>query len=268
MRKLRGNKLAERIFNMISGKCTLTVFADDGTNDGGNKTPQVNYEELIAKARKEEKQKLYGEIEGLKSQVKMLTENNNKLLLEKAEAEKALEQFKQDSKNGNDETVKELEAKIEVLQGELETVKKAKEELESNKVDEKEIREKIEAEYEIKDYVKTEKEKYDKVILNHLKDTVKGATKEEVDESVKKAVEESNKIRADLGIEPVTLESLADDKKDDKKKGDKKDKKAPAPNPNNDPNNDELLSEEVVGKLDPMRNPKAYAEWREKAFKN
>lgn len=268
MRKLRGNKLAERIFNMISGKCTLTVFADDGTNDDGNKSPQVNYEELIAKARKEEKQKLYGEIEGLKSQVKMLTENNNKLLLEKAEAEKALEQFKKDSKDGNDETVKELEAKIEVLQGELETVKKAKEELESNKVDEKEIREKIEAEYEIKDYVKTEKEKYDKVILNHLKDTVKGATKEEVDESVKKAVEESNKIRADLGIEPVTLESLADDKQDDKKKGDKKDKKAPAPNPNNDPNNDELLSEEVVGKLDPMRNPKAYAEWREKAFKN
>ena len=268
MRKLRGNKLAERIFNMISGKCTLTVFADDGTNDGGNKSPQVNYEELIAKARKEEKQKLYGEIEGLKSQVKMLTENNNKLLLEKAEAEKALEQFKKDSKDGNDETVKELEAKIEVLQGELETVKKAKEELESNKVDEKEIREKIEAEFELKDYVKTEKEKYDKVILNHLKDTVKGATKEEVDESVKKAVEESNKIRADLGIEPVTLESLAEDKQDDKKKGDKKDKKAPAPNPNNDPNNDELLSEEVVGKLDPMRNPKAYAEWREKAFKN
>lgn len=266
MRKLRGNKLAERIFNMISG--TITVFADDGTNDGGNKSPQVNYEELIAKARKEEKQKLYGEIEGLKSQVKMLTENNNKLLLEKAEAEKALEQFKKDSKNDNDETVKELEAKVEVLQGELETVKKAKEELESNKVDEKEIREKIEAEYEIKDYVKTEKEKYDKVILNHLKDTVKGATKEEVDESVKKAVEESNKIRADLGIEPVTLESLAEDKQDDKKKGDKKDKKAPAPNPNNDPNNDELLSEEVVGKLDPMRNPKAYAEWREKAFKN
>lgn len=266
MRKLRGNKLAERIFNMISG--TLTVFADEGNNDGGNKSPQVNYEELIAKARKEEKQKLYGEIEGLKSQVKMLTENNNKLLLEKAEAEKALEQFKQDSKNGNDETVKELEAKIEVLKGELETVKKAKEELESNKVDEKEIREKIEAEYEIKDYVKTEKEKYDKVILNHLKDTVKGATKEEVDESVKKAVEESNKIRADLGIEPVTLESLAEDKKEDNKKGDKKDKKAPAPNPNNDPNNDELLSEEVVGKLDPMRNPKAYAEWREKAFKN
>ena len=264
MRKLRGNKLAERIFNMISG--TITVFADDGNNDGGNKTPQVNYEELIAKARKEEKQKLYGEIEGLKSQVKMLTENNNKLLLEKAEAEKALEQFKKDSKDGNDETVKELEAKIEVLQGELETVKKAKEELESNKVDEKEIREKIEAEYEIKDYVKTEKEKYDKVILNHLKDTVKGATKEEVDESVKKAVEESNKIRADLGIEPVTLESLAEDKKD-KKKGDKKDK-APAPNPNNDPNKDELLSEEVVEKLDPMRNPKAYAEWREKAFKN
>ena len=267
MRKLRGNKLAERIFNMISGKCTLTVFADDGNNDGGNKSPQVNYEELIAKARKEEKQKLYGEIEGLKSQVKMLTENNNKLLLEKAEAEKALEQFKKDSKNGNDETVKELESKIQLLTDELKTVKKEKEELESNKVDEKEIREKIEAEYEIKDYVKTEKEKYDKVILNHLKDTVKGATKEEVDESVKKAVEESNKIRADLGIEPVTLESLADDKKEDKKKGDKKDK-APAPNPNNDPNNDELLSEEVVDKLDPMRNPKAYAEWREKAFKN
>lgn len=265
MRKLRGNKLAERIFNMISG--TITVFADDGNNDGGNKSPQVNYEELIAKARKEEKQKLYGEIEGLKSQVKMLTENNNKLLLEKAEAEKALEQFKKDSKNGNDETVKELESKIQLLTDELKTVKKEKEELESNKVDEKEIREKIEAEYEIKDYVKTEKEKYDKVILNHLKDTVKGATKEEVDESVKKAVEESNKIRADLGIEPVTLESLAEDKKDDKKKGDKKDK-APAPNPNNDPNNDELLSEEVVEKLDPMRNPKAYAEWREKAFKN
>ena len=155
MSKLRGNKLAERIFNMISG--TVTVFADEGNNDNeGSKTPPINYEELIAKARKEEKQKLYGEIEGLKSQVKMLTENNNKLLLEKAEAEKALEQFKADSKNGNDEAVKELEAKIEILKSELETVKKEKEELESNQVDEKVIREKIEAEYEIKDYVKTE----------------------------------------------------------------------------------------------------------------
>lgn len=264
MRKLRGNKLAERIFNMISG--TVTVFADEGGNNNteGNKTP-INYEELIAKARKEEKQKLYGEIEGLKSQVKMLTENNNKLLLEKAEAEKALEKVKEDSKNGNDEAVKELEAKIEVLKTELATVKQEKEELESNKVDEKTIREKIEAEFEIKDYVKTEKAKYDKVILSHLKDSVTGTTKEEVDESVKKAVEESNKIRVDLGIEPVTLESLSDDKKDDKK-GEKKDK-PPAPNPNNDLNGDELLSEEVVKELDPMRNPKAYAEWREKAFK-
>lgn len=262
MSKLRGNKLAERIFNMISG--TVTVFADEGNNDNeGSKTPPINYEELIAKARKEEKQKLYGEIEGLKSQVKMLTENNNKLLLEKAEAEKSLEQFKADSKNGNDEAVKELEAKIEILKSELETVKKEKEELESNKVDEKVIREKIEAEYEIKDYVKTEKAKYDKVILNHLKDTVTGSTKEEVDESVKKAVEESNKIRADLGIKAVTLESLAEDKKDTDKEGGKK---PPAPNPNNDSNNDELLSEEVVKDLDPMRDPKAYAEWRKKAF--
>lgn len=263
MSKLRGNKLAERIFNMISG--TVTVFADEGNNDNeGSKTPPINYEELIAKARKEEKQKLYGEIEGLKSQVKMLTENNNKLLLEKAEAEKALEQFKADSKNGNDEAVKELGAKIEILKSELETVKKEKEELESNKVDEKTIREKIETEYEIKDYVKTEKAKYDKVILNHLKDTVTGSTKEEVDESVKKAVEESNKIRADLGIKAVTLESLAEDKKDTDKEGGKD--KPPAPNPNNDSNNDELLSEEVVKDLDPMRDPKAYAEWRKKAF--
>lgn len=88
MSKLRGKQLAERIFNMLSG--TVTVFADEGDN-GDNSKPPINYEELIAKARKEEKQKLYGEIEGLKSQVKMLTENNNKLLLEKAEAEKALE---------------------------------------------------------------------------------------------------------------------------------------------------------------------------------
>lgn len=261
MSKLRGKQLAERIFNMLSG--TVTVFADEGDN-GDNSKPPINYEELIAKARKEEKQKLYGEIEGLKSQVKMLTENNNKLLLEKAEAEKALEKIKEDSKNGNDETVKELESKIEVLRSELDTVKKEKEELESNKVDEKVIREKIEAEYEIKDYVKSEKAKYDKVILNHLKDTVTGSTKEEVDESVKKAVEESNKIRADLGIKAVTLETLADEKED--KKSGKKDK-APAPNPNNEPNGDELLSDEVVNKLDPMRDPKAYAEWRKKAFK-
>lgn len=261
MSKLRGKQLAERIFNMLSG--TVTVFADEGDN-GDNSKPPINYEELIAKARKEEKQKLYGEIEGLKSQVKMLTENNNKLLLEKAEAEKALEKIKEDSKNGNDETVKELESKIEVLKSELKTVQKEKEELESNKVDEKTIREKIEAEYEIKDYVKSEKAKYDKVILNHLKDTVTGSTKEEVDESVKKAVEESNKIRADLGIKAVTLETLADEKED--KKGGKKDK-APAPNPNNDSNNDELLSDEVVNSLDPMRDPKAYAEWRKKAFK-
>ena len=65
-----------------------------------------------------------------------------------------------------------------------------------------------------------------------------------------------------MGIKAVTLESLSEEK-EDKKGG----KKAPAPNPNNDSNNDELLSEEVVNSLDPMRDPKAYAEWRKKAFK-
>ena len=45
-------------------------------------TPVVNYEDLIAKARKEEKDKLYSQLQGKDSKINDLTEKNNSLLLD------------------------------------------------------------------------------------------------------------------------------------------------------------------------------------------
>ena len=83
------NETVKKIISTIS----LKAFADEGGEPDGAEpktTPTINYEDLIAKARKEEKEKQYKAIEKLKTQANTLTEQHNNDLLKIADLEKQL----------------------------------------------------------------------------------------------------------------------------------------------------------------------------------
>ena len=159
----------EKIKHLIEA-ISLKAFADEGGSgddpddsaggDGGVKTPTINYEDLIAKARKEEKEKQYKTIEKLKGQVATLTEQHNNDLLVKADLEKQLKEAKDKlTKAGGDDS----EA-VKTLKQEVADLEKAKKDLEDkvskfegqkpvNREEvEAEVRAELEKEYEVKTY--------------------------------------------------------------------------------------------------------------------
>lgn len=217
MRKNRGiiagmsNEAIKKIIEAVS----LRAFADevdnpednpDGGEAGGVTTPTINYEDLIAKARKEEKEKQYKTIEKLKGQVNTLTEQHNNDLLKIADLEKKLKEANDKlttAGNGDSEEVKTLKGTIKTLEKEKEDLDKKVKEFETNKPVsreevEAEVRAELEAEYEVKTY-KAEKmaELKDDLLVPEL---VFGNTKEEIDASLQLALNRSAEIKKNLGI--------------------------------------------------------------------
>lgn len=210
------DSIAESITNKIKGSLVLEVFAEDNNNNQNSTEPQqqntdnkvadnkstqsqpqttsntfsINFEDLISKARQEEKAKLYPQIESLKEKVNELTEKNNQNLLvieEKdrkiKELEKEIEKLKNSKVESESETVKRLQAENDELRKKLE-------EAEKNKVDkaelEKAIRAEVEQEYEVKLYrlEKINSPEYRDKIIPEL---VMGITKEEIDKTLELA---------------------------------------------------------------------------------
>ena len=85
-----------RIFNPLF----LNVYAEgtSTTNEPPQSTtPTINLEDFIARVRKEEKDKLYGEIQALKNKNNISTEQHNNLLLQVAEKDKKIEELTAES---------------------------------------------------------------------------------------------------------------------------------------------------------------------------
>ena len=204
------NEHIKKLIESIS----LKAFADEG-EDGGEgeqskSTPSINYEDLIAKARREEKDKHYKTIEKLKTQVSTLTEQHNNDLLKIADLEKKLAEANDKlskAGSGDSEEVKTLRDTIKNLNKEKEDLDKKVKDLEANKpVDREEVvtqvRAELEAEYEVKTYKATKlAELKDDILVPEL---VFGNTKEEIDESIKTALERSASIKESLGIKNQT----------------------------------------------------------------
>lgn len=205
----------EKIKKLIEA-ISLKAFADEGGSgddpddsaggDGGVKTPTINYEDLIAKARKEEKEKQYKTIEKLKGQVATLTEQHNNDLLVKADLEKQLKEAKDKlTKAGGDDS----EA-VKTLKQEVADLEKAKKDLEDkvskfegqkpvNREEvEAEVRAELEKEYEVKTYKVEKMAEYKDDIL--VPELVMGTTKEEIDASIQSALDRSAEIKKNLGI--------------------------------------------------------------------
>ena len=218
MRKNRGiiagmsNEAIKKVIEAIS----LRAFADEGADpddnsgadggEGAKTTPTINYEDLIAKARKEEKEKQYKTIEKLKGQIATLTEQHNNDLLVKADLEKQLKEANDKlttAGSGDSEEVKTLKETIKSLEKDKADLDKKVKDYEANKPVsreevEAEVRAELEAEYEVKTYKATKMaELKDDILVPEL---VMGTTKEEIDASIQSALERSAEIKKNLGI--------------------------------------------------------------------
>ena len=235
------------------------VFADDGEKEGGNDAPPaLNFEDLVSKARKEEKDKIYPQLEELKKQNKVLTKANNEHLLTIAALEEQVkglnEQLAKAGKGDPQEVIdlkKNLEDTLKVVDGLREELKTKPEGTAE------ELRATIEAEvkelYEVKLYrLQKLQEAGDDVLIPDL---VVGDTKEAVDASIAAAIEQTKRIKEKFGVgEEVNNDG-----------GEEPPPKKPKPNPAN-PAGKGL---NTLGDLDPaaIRNmsDEDYAEWRKKA---
>lgn len=174
----------------------------NGGDNGGIKTPQINYEDLIKRARQEEKNKLYPEINKLKDELKTMTKHNNDNLLRIGQLEAENETLR--NGNGESAVVKELRDKVATLEAENNQLK------ETTPPDEEalrtQIRTELEAEFNVKLY-RTEKLASDEVknsVLPMFYDNIGGNTNEEIDASIQKAIEMTNQAREQFGISAPT----------------------------------------------------------------
>lgn len=234
----------------------LRAFADEGdegngtdVKEGNEGAPTINFETLIANARKEEKEKLYPRIKKLEDENKALVQTNNDNLMKLATAQKELDELK--ANNGESQKVKDLETQLANAQAEITTLKES-----TPKEDE--IRARIEAEYEVKMYRSTKLSEGSDKILAVFADEVKGNTKEEIDASFEKAVEKTVQTKKQLGL--VDDEGNPVDTKKSSKKEDKKTTTPPVANPSAE--EDDKFDLDYVQNLDPRS--KEYAEFRKK----
>jgi flagellar biosynthesis chaperone FliJ len=187
--------------NVLSDALFYKLFADEegeetppaGTGTGA---PSVNIQELIAQARKEEKDKLYPQIKKLKEDNQTAITNLNSALLESASLRKQIAELQEQMKSTfTAEEKAKLEKQITELQAE---VKKYTDNPPPTK---ESIRAELDKEYEVKLY-RTEKlaEKKD-AILPMFVDSVSGKTKEEIDASVEKAVKDTEEAKKFFGMD-------------------------------------------------------------------
>jgi chromosome segregation ATPase len=266
MFKNRGNIVEKGVASIktIIETLSLKAFAeekkdDDNSDDtkGGeddsskSQEPTINYEDLIAKARREEKEKQYKTIENLKTKVNSLTEQHNNDLVNIANLQKKLDEANAKlttAGKGDSDEVKTLKGEIKTLTDEKTSLEAKVKDFESKKpVDrsevEAEVQKELEAEYEVKTYkVEQLAEHKDDILVPEL---VGGDTKEEIDATIKKAIERSDEIKKSLGY-------------DGKKK--KSATRTPISNPSVSKVQDNEISLEKLASMD-VRSPE-YAELR------
>lgn len=203
------NKAIESIFRNVMSKVSKSVFADEEPastqptgGEGTTPAPVLNFEDLIQKARKEEKDKLYPKISGLQTQVNTLTEQHNNDLLKIADLENKLEEAQKANGGSESETVKALKEQISTLEKEKKDLEKKIKDLEKIPVvNEDELRttieQEFEAKYKVKEYRMEQLSKHkDDIFTPEL---VIGNTNEEIDASIQREIERSNEIKSRLG---------------------------------------------------------------------
>lgn len=246
------------VSNLLLTRANAEGLPIDEGGQGTATPPAVNFENLIEKARKEEKDKLYPRIKKLEEENKTLVATGNSNLIKIAELQNENESLKKKLESGESEKIKELEDKLEIANNEIKTLKEST-------PDEKSIREQVEKEYEIKLYRNTALTENKDSILSVFADEVKGNTKEEIDTALEEAKKKTIELKKEMGVldkdgNPIITKKK---EKDDDDSGEKKTtKKVPTANPTSFADNEDKIDFEYVQSLDPSSDE--YKEFRKK----
>lgn len=162
--------------------------------EGTETTPQantVNFEDLIAKARQQEKAKLYPQIQKLQEQNNALTEKNNAHLLTIGEKDARISELEKELAESNTTNKKSASEKETALLSKISTLEKQIADMESNLISREEIEAEIKAEYEVKLYREQKLREVGDAVIPEL---ITGTTKEEIDASISLSQERYNQI--------------------------------------------------------------------------
>lgn len=211
-----------KVMSVLSTPFAMKVLADTGSGGGTEPTPPasstnpVNFEQLIAQARKEEKEKLYPQIEKLKSENANMVSAINNYLLRIGELEKLVEKLQsEEGSSEKDKQIADLTKQVNDLTSELNQLKESL-------VDEDTLRQQIAKEYD------------DKYKLDKFKDTaiaeagdailpvfvaeVTGTTEDEIKTAIENAKKKTFDTKKSLGLiddegNPVGVQSAPPDNK-------------------------------------------------------
>lgn len=174
---------------ILGAKAEEPVVNNEGEGEESSTEPKatqpvINYEDLIAKARKEEKDKLYVKITKLETERDNLVTKHNNALLSIGDKDSKIKEL--------EATIKELEAtkskseseQVASLKKEITTLKKTIKDLEGSQVNADSLREEISKEYEVKLYREQKLGEFKDSIIPEL---VIGSTKEDIDSSIEVA---------------------------------------------------------------------------------
>lgn len=195
--------ITELINSFKKTTCLLTVKAEEPQGEPtpqpqGEPTPQpssptVNFEDLIANARKQEKAKLYPQIEKLQGEKNTLVEKNNAHLLTIGEKDSEIQDLKKQLAEANKNTgASEKESK---LLSEIETLNAKIKSLEENTVSRETVEAEIKAEYEVKLYREQKLRELGDTVIPEL---IIGNTVEEIEASVKVSQERYQQITSKI----------------------------------------------------------------------
>lgn len=265
LRGITAEKKLSVLSKVLSSICMIAhadeVSEPTGGSDDGVKTPQINYEQLIAQARKEEKEKLYPRIKKLEEDNAALVTTGNNNLIKIGDLTqtvntltKELEAYKNGEKTS--EEVETLKTQIATLEAEN---KKLKEEAPNVE----QLRAEIEQEYEIKSYLAEQKAANKDTIISSFLDDISGNTKEEIDASITSAKEKSLAIKKELGLvddngNPINNKTPKPTKTETAPKA----KKAPVMNPPDNTSGNGTFDADYIRSLDPSSDE--YKEFRKR----
>ena len=168
------------------GAVTTPTVDPVATSTSNTTGTTINVEDLMAKARKEEKDKLYPRIEQLEKALDSMTKSNNENLIKVATLEKDLNDKESESLTKLRKEVKDLKDKLTVA--------------EESTVSEESIRAEIEKEYEVKFYKSEKLNELKEAILPTFTDLIDGKTVEEIDTNIEVAKTKTLETKKLLGL--------------------------------------------------------------------
>lgn len=199
---MKTQKAFKTKMNEIFKKVSFRVQAEEQPKEDNKEEPQqvgqastpqptVNFEDLIANARKQEKDKLYPQIKKLEEENKKLIEKNNQHLLTIGEKDAKIQELTSEVTKATDNTNKSTSEREKALQNEIETLKTQIANMEKDAISVEDIESSIRAEYEVKLYREQKLREVGDTVIPEL---ITGTTKEEIDASIVASQERFNQI--------------------------------------------------------------------------